>query len=208
MAAEVVDDLAECCQARHHREIDIGQIGHQILHGAQDLDPLDRVDPQVGLEFHLHTQHLSGVPGSVGDDPQQQRHHLDRRQTNRHLNRSLDHGLRSGDDGWGDDGWGSGDQGWSAIIGSRSGRGRRFYLGHDTSGARWNEGRHRRGDANDAMRSTVGRHASELTEHDHALLGGDEECAVSLCNRVEVRGVSGGRLLLSSLVGGEHSGIG
>jgi hypothetical protein len=39
--------------------------------GGQDLDPLDGVDAEVGLERHVEVEDLGRVPGAVGDDRQQ-----------------------------------------------------------------------------------------------------------------------------------------
>ena len=48
----------------------IGEAG-LLVERAQDLDPLDRVDRQVGLEIEVEVQHLDGIAGPLADDRQQ-----------------------------------------------------------------------------------------------------------------------------------------
>ena len=47
--------------------------GRLVAEAAQDLDPLDRVDPEVGLEVEVEPEHLGGIAGPVADDLQQPR---------------------------------------------------------------------------------------------------------------------------------------
>ena len=46
-------------------------LGEPLLEGREDLDPLDRVDPQVGVEPHVELEHLGRIPGLLGDRLQQ-----------------------------------------------------------------------------------------------------------------------------------------
>ena len=38
-----------------------------ILDGREDLDPLDRIDAQVGIQPHVQLEHLRGIAGLLGD---------------------------------------------------------------------------------------------------------------------------------------------
>ena len=193
MAAQVVDDLAERREARHDAEIDIGKIGHEILHGTEDLDALDRVDTQVGLELHLPAQHLRRVTGPIRHDPHQQRRHLRRRHTSRHRRwcRLIDAARDVRNRGRGHEG----------------GRGRRWCDRRNRHG--WSDGWRGGGGAGRAggRERTGGGGACESAEDLDALLGGGEERTVRLGHRVQIRRVCRGGLLLSALVGREHARI-
>ena len=45
-----------------------GQPGKPVLQGREDLDPLDRVDAQVGVELHVEIEHFGRISGLLGDD--------------------------------------------------------------------------------------------------------------------------------------------
>ncbi len=48
------------CAAPPLGGLHLGRPGGLLLHRREDLDALDRVDAEVGLELHLHRQHLGG----------------------------------------------------------------------------------------------------------------------------------------------------
>ena len=50
---------------------DGGRARQALLQGAQDLDALDRVDPEVGVEAHAGLEHRRGVAGLLRDHFQQ-----------------------------------------------------------------------------------------------------------------------------------------
>ena len=53
----------------HHRAVGRGgQRRHRVAERPEDLDPLDRVDPEVGLQVKVQLQHLARVAGPVADD--------------------------------------------------------------------------------------------------------------------------------------------
>ena len=60
-------DGAEVLRADHRR------LGQPLLDGRQDLDPLDRVDPQVGVELHAGLEDLGRVPRLLRDHLHQDR---------------------------------------------------------------------------------------------------------------------------------------
>ena len=49
--------------------MDLG--GAAALEGAQDLDALDRVDAEVGLDVEIQPEHFGGVAGALADDRDQ-----------------------------------------------------------------------------------------------------------------------------------------
>ena len=70
------------------QRLDLGQLlDHRVVHGrgvdarqadgvgqlAEDLDALDRVDAQVGLEVEVGIEHVGRVAGAVAHDPQHRR---------------------------------------------------------------------------------------------------------------------------------------
>ena len=52
-----------------------GRGGQVFLQGAENLDPLDRVDAELGFEILVHAEHVGGVTGALGDDVEQLRLH-------------------------------------------------------------------------------------------------------------------------------------
>jgi hypothetical protein len=76
LATQVVDDLAERAQRGHLGGLHLGQPRGALAHGGEDLDALDGVDPEVGLELHGEREHLGGVAGLLGDDAEHQRFEL------------------------------------------------------------------------------------------------------------------------------------
>ena len=74
---EVRENVAERAQRAHRRGVDLGVPGNTLLQRREDLDPLDRVDAQVGLEPHLQRQQLRRVAGLLRDHPEQQRLEID-----------------------------------------------------------------------------------------------------------------------------------
>jgi hypothetical protein len=70
--AEVLHDLAECPHARHATRVDGWERGLAVANGREDLDALDRVDPQVTLEVLRQLDHLDRVAGLLGDDGEHQ----------------------------------------------------------------------------------------------------------------------------------------
>ncbi len=55
------------CSGRSRR------VGQPLLQRGEDLDPLDRVDAQVGVELHARLEHLGRIPGLLRDHLQQRR---------------------------------------------------------------------------------------------------------------------------------------
>ena len=64
-----LDDLAEGPERAQVLGLDHRRLGQSLLQGREDLDPLDRVDPQVGVELHARLEHLRRVSRLL-------RHHL------------------------------------------------------------------------------------------------------------------------------------
>ncbi len=69
-SAEEGDDIAEGAEAEHLGRIDLAQTGHLIFQGAEDLDTLDRVDAEVGLDLHFWLEQLRGIPCFLRHDAQ------------------------------------------------------------------------------------------------------------------------------------------
>ena len=65
---DVIDDLLERRELCHGRGFDLWQTRHALLHGAKDLDALDRVDAEVGFQLHREIEHLFWVTGFLGND--------------------------------------------------------------------------------------------------------------------------------------------
>src|SRR6185312_16606112 len=55
------DDVAERGEARDLLEVHVLDVRDLPLERREDLDPLDRVDPEVGLEVLIEVQDLDGV---------------------------------------------------------------------------------------------------------------------------------------------------
>ncbi len=70
LGVHVVDDLAQGVEGGHLVGVELGQAGHPLAHGGQDLDALDGVDAQVGVQRHAQLEHLGRVAGLLGDDLQ------------------------------------------------------------------------------------------------------------------------------------------
>ncbi len=68
----VLDDLAERAQRGHLGGLDGRQAGDALLHRRQDLDALDGVDAEAGLQLHIESEDVDGVTGLLGDDLEQQ----------------------------------------------------------------------------------------------------------------------------------------
>ncbi len=62
--ASIVEESVEPLEGRH-----------RVAEGAEDLDPLDRVDPEVGLEVEVELEHLRRIARPVADDLDQPRRH-------------------------------------------------------------------------------------------------------------------------------------
>ena len=45
-----------------------GQPGKSVLQGREDLDALDRVDAEVGVELHVEIENFGGISGFLGND--------------------------------------------------------------------------------------------------------------------------------------------
>ena len=48
-----------------------GASGNLLLKGREDLDALDRVDAEVGVEVHVEAEHVGRIAGLLGDDGKQ-----------------------------------------------------------------------------------------------------------------------------------------
>ena len=68
MAADHRRDGADGAVPGQRRRLDLGKAGHPVAERRQDLDLLDRVDAELGLEVHLMAEHLGRVAGLLGDD--------------------------------------------------------------------------------------------------------------------------------------------
>ena len=70
LGVHVGDDLAEGAQAGHDGGVEFGQGRDALAHGGEDLDALDGIDAEVGVERHARFEHLAGIAGLLGDDGQ------------------------------------------------------------------------------------------------------------------------------------------
>ncbi len=66
--AEEVDDRSQAAERAELLRLERGQTGQSVLQGREDLDALDRVDAEVGVELHVEIEHLDGVSRLLGDD--------------------------------------------------------------------------------------------------------------------------------------------
>ena len=66
--------MAQGAQSAQLFRLDLGRFGHALGEQREDLDPLDRVDPQVRLHVHVQVEHLRRVAGRLGDHGQEGRH--------------------------------------------------------------------------------------------------------------------------------------
>ena len=64
--------------------------GHPLREHREDLDALDRVDPQVGLHPHLERQRLLRIAGRLRDHGEEERDDVDRLRRRRGGRRTLD----------------------------------------------------------------------------------------------------------------------
>ena len=71
LRTEEVDDLAESPQRAEVLGFDRRCLGQPVLQRREDLHPLDRVDPQVGVELHVQLEHLDRVSRLLRHDLQQ-----------------------------------------------------------------------------------------------------------------------------------------
>src|SRR5205823_2626110 len=65
------DDLAEVVEGAEVLRLDGRGGGQALLQGGEDLDALDGVDAQVGVQGHVQVQHLRGVTRLLRDHLQQ-----------------------------------------------------------------------------------------------------------------------------------------
>ena len=63
----MVNDLTEGLQHAQVFRLDRRRIGKLLLQGREDFHALDRVDAEVGVERHLHFEHLDRIAGLLGD---------------------------------------------------------------------------------------------------------------------------------------------
>ena len=69
--AEKFDDVLERSQSAQMFRLDGRSVGQSFLKQGEDLDALDRVDAQVGVELHVQLQQLGRVTGLGGNHVQQ-----------------------------------------------------------------------------------------------------------------------------------------
>jgi hypothetical protein len=50
-----------------------GRAGARSRTRGEDLDALDRIDAEVGVERHPRFEHLGGIAGLLGDEPSSRR---------------------------------------------------------------------------------------------------------------------------------------
>ncbi|PRP91930.1 hypothetical protein ENSA5_52150 [Enhygromyxa salina] len=182
--------------------VDLRQPRDLLLNRRQDLDPLDRVDPELRLHVHRQLQHLLRVAGLVRDHRQHQRLEI-------HPRRGRGRGLGDRRRGCCRD---------RSGLGRRDGRGRgdRLRYGHgrrDLHGCRCRcrrvvlHGRRRhdrlRGDLRRDARRDRQRNPSHRGEAREAGLGHAQERGVRARHRLLNHGVGLRRLTLSLLPGCE-----
>ena len=78
-SAHELGDLPEGAQLAQFLRLDLRGVRHPLGEERQDLDPLDRVDPQVRFHVHVEVDHVLGVPGGLRHDRDQRGHHPGRR---------------------------------------------------------------------------------------------------------------------------------
>ncbi len=72
-SGEELDDLPEGADGAEVLRADHRAGGQSVLERGEDLDPLDRVDAQVGVELHAGLEDLGGVAGLLRDHLHQRR---------------------------------------------------------------------------------------------------------------------------------------
>ena len=78
-ALHVFDDRAEGAERPHVPHVHRPQLRRLIGHRRENLDPLDRVDPEVALEVHREVQHVGRIAGLLRHDREHQRLEVDGR---------------------------------------------------------------------------------------------------------------------------------
>ncbi len=78
-ALHIVGDLLEAAKLGHLGGVDLGKLGDAFFHFGENLDALDGVDAEVGLELHLGLEHLTRVAGLLGDNLEHQLGQIDTR---------------------------------------------------------------------------------------------------------------------------------
>ena len=68
LARQEVDDLAQRSQLSELIRGYDGGAREGFLKGGQDLDPLDGIDAEVGVEVHRDIEHINRVTRFFGDD--------------------------------------------------------------------------------------------------------------------------------------------
>ena len=66
--ADELDDRPQACGTSRVARAGARAAGQPVLQGREDLDPLDRVDPQIGVELHVEIEHLGRISRLLGDD--------------------------------------------------------------------------------------------------------------------------------------------
>ena len=69
--ADELDDRPQGAERAELIGLDRGQPGEPVLQRGQDLDALDRVDSEIGVELHVEIEHPGRVAGLLGDDVDQ-----------------------------------------------------------------------------------------------------------------------------------------
>ena len=64
----MVDDVAERLEAPEILRVDRTHARYALLESGEDLDALDGVDAEIGVESHVELEHLGGIAGLLGDD--------------------------------------------------------------------------------------------------------------------------------------------
>ena len=65
------DDVGERPQAAHLIGLDDRSVGQPVLKSRENLDALDRVDAEVGVQLHLELEDVDRIPGLLRDDLEQ-----------------------------------------------------------------------------------------------------------------------------------------
>ena len=185
LSAHVIDDLSERPQRCELRRLHFAKAGGALAHRREDLDPLDRVDPEIRLELHVTAEHFGRIARLFRHDREKKRFEIHRRR------RGVNHGRVN--DGRVDDG------------GVRDGGvddGRMNHGDRRRSGDRVHDGRrmhhHRRGHRGHGVHHRLaGEHRAQPCERG---LGRLQEREMAVGHRSLVRGVRIRGLALCFLV--------
>src|SRR5262249_59559903 len=75
LATQEGGDITEGVKGAELLGLDSGSVGEAVLECGEDLDALDRVDAEIGVQRHVELQHLRGISCLFRDHVEQ--HALD-----------------------------------------------------------------------------------------------------------------------------------